>query len=237
MLRLACALARLVSKDPNSPTTSTPGSPSSRKQSFKSKPWRSSSVHSDNQRPGFKCPFSATNALTQATKKEIDAYNSKEEIAGSNLSAERINEGVEFEIAKKKGNRRSLGLKLEDRRNDTNSINPMTSPEPESLESDSRDSDTPTSPLSNDSTKKPLKPILRKSSCTVALDVYKRRGSGIVARSRFNSISLVSGEKLTLLRDKFGTPEKVMDFFGRCFVKFFSNYGYVCFLYRVGIIF
>ncbi|CAH2229246.1 jg6753 [Pararge aegeria aegeria] len=69
-----------------------------------------------------------------------------------------------------------------------------------------------------------LKPTPRKTSCTVALDIYKRRGSGNV-RPRLNSYNM-STEKLNSLKEKFCSPDRVMHFFGRCFVKFFSNYGY-----------
>ncbi|KAM3959755.1 soluble guanylate cyclase 89Db [Aphomia sociella] len=229
MLRLASALARLVSKDPNSPATSTPGSPAPRKPSFKSKPtWRSASVHADNRTQNFKCPFTATNALTAVTKKEIDAYNSSEELShGVSKSSDRINEGKELEIDCVKAfkhNRRSLAIKFEDHR-ETNEI------ENENAETDdqpnSPDNSEPKSSESDCSKKSSIKrPPSRKSSCTVALDVYKRRGSGIPLRPRLNSLTLVTGDKLNSMREKFATPEKVMHFFGRCFVKFFSNYGY-----------
>ncbi|XP_023944378.2 soluble guanylate cyclase 89Db [Bicyclus anynana] len=79
------------------------------------------------------------------------------------------------------------------------------------------------SPVQENTRRSSLKPSLRKTSCTV--DIYQRRGSGNV-RPRLNSLSTVNTEKLNTLREKFSTPDKVMHFFGRCFVKFFSNYGY-----------
>lgn len=257
MLRLASALARLLTKEPNSPTVSTPGSPAPRKPSLKSKPsWRSASVHNDGRTHGFKCPFTATNALTAATKKEIDAYTSSEEIAAKALSAEKINETEELEICTTKGyNRRSLGIKLEDDRTHENVTEIQTSPKEtrpketspketipketspketspkETSPKETSPKETPKEsemaspcPANSESKRSSLKKNLRKNSCTV-LDVYKRRGSGAPARPRLNSLSLVPGEKLSLLREKFCTPEKVMHFFGRCFVKFFSNYG------------
>lgn len=228
MLRIACALARLISKDPNSPTTSTPVSPAPRKQSLKSKPtWRSASVHADNRTQGFKCPFTATNALTAATKKEIDAYTSSEEIRHSeSKSTDRINEGKELEISticEQIQNRRSLAIRFEDHRESKELLSSDESEEHKSPVSEPIMS----SESANKINKETIPAIKRKSSCTVALDVYRRRGSGIPMRPRLNSISHINGDKLNAMKEKFGTPEKVMHFFGRCFVKFFSNYGYV----------
>ncbi|XP_068624061.1 soluble guanylate cyclase 89Db-like [Battus philenor] len=225
MLRLACALARLISKDPNSPTTSSPGSPTPRKTSLKSKPtWRSASVHTDNRIQSYRCPFTANNALAAVTKKEIAAYNSSEEIRmpiKNTISTERINEGEEFDMTNIRNmQRRSLAINLEHH---------TVKETPEKIIEVDDDTDTkltvepmPTSPQSDNVDKKQ---ITRKTSCTAALDVYRRRGSG-VTRPRLNSLNLINAEKLSSLRERFGTPEKVMDFFGRCFVKFFSNYGY-----------
>ncbi|XP_049870956.1 soluble guanylate cyclase 89Db-like [Pectinophora gossypiella] len=245
MLRLASALARFITIDPNSPAPSQPSSPGPRKQSLKSKPsWRSNSVHTDG-RAHFRCPFTATNALTAATRKEIHAYTSSEEIStptpAQTLSAERINEGVELEITNKNEyrdfNRRSLGYKLEHHKTidvcEPLSPSPSDNVEEEKEEkSPKAEESTPTSPTSSNSECSKVSsiaksPISRKSSCTLALDVYRRRGSGVPIRPRLNSLTqIVSGDKLNAMKEKFGTPEKVMHFFGRCFVKFFSNYGY-----------
>lgn len=230
MLRLASELARLLAKEPNSPTVSTPGSPAPRKSSLKAKPnWRSASIHNDGRTQGFKCPFTATNALTAATKKEIYAYTSSEEIASKTLSAEKINETDELEICStKSNNRRSLAIKLEDPRSREKET-PIQTPESNSQKTSPKE--TPkeaeaASPCSanSESKRSSIKKNLRKNSCTV-VEVYKRRGSGAPVRPRLNSLNLVGEEKLNLLREKFSTPEKVMHFFGRCFVKFFSNYG------------
>lgn len=231
MLRLACALARFITRDPNSPSTSQPGSPAPRKTSFKSKPsWRSASVHADNRTQGFKCPFTATNALTAATKKEIDAYTSSEEIRPSSLSTDCINEGKEIEVFNgREFNRRSLAIHHEDHRTkEIDEAIPETAKEIEEAATvpvDSPNDSEPTSPESENSKRTILKPAIRKTSCTVALDVYKRRGSIIPVRTRQNSLNIIYGDKLNTMKDKFGTPEKAMHFFGRCFVKFFSNYG------------
>ncbi|KPJ02381.1 Soluble guanylate cyclase 89Db [Papilio xuthus] len=225
MLRLACALARLISKDPNSPTTSTPTSPTPRKTSLKSKPtWRSASVHTDNRIQSFRCPFTANNALAAATKKEIASYNSSEEIRmpiKSTMSTERINEGEEFNISNIRNlQRRSLAINLEHH---------VVKEAPEKIVEvdDDGESKCPieVTPQSNNDNVTPEKQIVRKTSVTVALDVYRRRGSG-VSRPRLNSLNLINTERLSSMRERFGTPEKVMDFFGRCFVKFFTNYGY-----------
>lgn len=247
MLRLASALARLITKDPNSPAPSRPSSPAPRKQSVKVKPsWRSASVHTDNRTQSYKCPFTATNALKNVTKKEIDAYNSSEEIRSSvAASTGRINETrirEEAEIVAREFHRRSLGFKFENHKVKETVEEPI----PETSHFDDAEipaesqeagsacavekvvpASEPVSP-ETDAIKKNsiLKPTAaRKTSCTVALDVYKRRGSIIPPRQRMNSLSLVSEDKLNYMREKFGTPEKVMHFFGRCFVKFFSNYG------------
>lgn len=247
MLRLASALARFITKDPKSPTTSTPGSPAPRKQSFKTKPsWRSASVHTDGRANAYRCPFTATNALTAATKKEIDAYNSSEEIPHNIAkSSDRINDSKERHINGINFKRRSLAITLEDLSlRETESGEAEVSEIEKTCEKDkvvevevktkSPDDSSPstasgaTSPDSECSKRSSMvKPSIRKTSCTVALDVYRRRGSGAPARQRLNSISLISEEKLSSMREKFGTPEKVMHFFGRCFVKFFSNYGLV----------
>ncbi|XP_059058652.1 soluble guanylate cyclase 89Db-like [Achroia grisella] len=219
MLRLACALASLFSEDANSPTTSTPCSPTPKKPSFKAKPtWRSASVHTDNRNQTFRCPFTATNALTAVTKKEIDAYNSSEEIShGVSKSSDRINEGKELEICsikEIKHNRRSLAIKFEDHREKKE----LKNESPESNELTISPGDTENKPTEPDNVKKSS---IKRSSCTGTLEAYRRRGSGA---PRLNS--LVSGDKLSSMKEKFATPEKVMHFFGRCFVKFFSNYGY-----------
>lgn len=244
MLRLASALARLITKDPNSPEPSRSNSPAPRKQSLKSKPsWRSASVHTDNRTQSYKCPFTATNALKNVTKKEIDAYNSSEEIRSSvAASTGKINESrirEEAEIVAREFQRRSLGIKFENHKGKETVEEPIPetsqvekSPQKDILEEAAPvekpvSASEPASPESDtlkiNSILKP--PAPRKSSCTGALDVYKRRGSMIPSRQRMNSIGLVSGDKLIYMREKFGTPEKVMHFFGRCFVKFFSNYG------------
>lgn len=243
MLRLASALARFITKDPNSPTTSTPGSPAPRKLSLKSKPsWRSASVHTDGRATAYRCPFTAANALTAVTKKEIDSYNSSEEI-GAHKSTDRINEGGKLQISRN-FHRRSLAFTLEDRSlpeieqsNETEKVleekaedskveEKTDLKEAKPTSPDSAGTSTATSPDSdNGKINSIMKPSTRKTSCTVALDVYRRRGSGAQARQRLNSLSLISGDKLMNMKEKFGTPEKVMHFFGRCFVKFFSNYG------------
>ncbi|XP_053605241.1 soluble guanylate cyclase 89Da-like [Plodia interpunctella] len=219
MLRIATALADLVSKSPNSPTTSTPASPAPRKLSFKSKPtWRSASVHADNRTQNFKCPFTATNALTAATKKEIEAYNSSEEIRQTIAkSSDRINEGQELEICSPV-NRRSLAIKFEDHKETAEVISPDTDDSKSPVEC--KKSESNSCEVRRNSA---LPPVQRKKSITLSLDVYRRRGSGAQMRARLNSIS---EDQLHNMKQKFGTPEKVMHFFGRCFVKFFSNYGY-----------
>ncbi|XP_048477612.1 soluble guanylate cyclase 89Db [Plutella xylostella] len=237
MLRLASALARLVTKDPNSPTASNAPSPLPKKRSLKSRPsWRSASVHTDTRSQVFKCPFSAANALTAATKREIDAYNSSEEIRAKTLSVDKINEEQEGDATVESGkelvlyNRRSLALKLED----------VTSPKMETTQGRASEVTTdvksPESAVSNETDDKSKdseasssgagKAVTspRKSSCTT-VEIYKRRNSGVPMRNRLNSIT-VAADKLKAMKEKFGTPEKVMHFFGRCFVKFFSNYGY-----------
>ncbi|XP_073952165.1 soluble guanylate cyclase 89Db-like isoform X2 [Choristoneura fumiferana] len=232
MLRLASALARLVGEEPScpaGPVAPKPASPAPRKPSLKSKPsWRSASLHTDTRNANFKCPFTATNALTAATKKEIDAYNSKEEIRAH---TDKIKEETKGDIKENTCrdivmyNRRSLGFKLEDNKVFSNVATPSSersqdvSPE----ETDKSEGSLPTSPVS-DSGKKSAK-AMRKSSCTVALDVYKRRGSGQPS-ARLNSLGLIREGMLPGMKEKFGTPEKVMHFFGRCFVKFFSKYQY-----------
>ncbi|XP_028043656.1 soluble guanylate cyclase 89Da-like [Bombyx mandarina] len=226
MLRLASALARLLSKDPNSPVPSRPASPVPKKPSFKSKPsWRSASVHADNRPQTFKCPFTATNVLTAVTKKEINAYTSTEEIRPMTMSTDRINMEKGIEVVRKELQRRSLGIKLEAVHAEKSKETPEESiPECEQAESQNAVSE-PTSP-EHENMKNSMSKPTRKTSCTVALDVYRRRGSGAPGRQRLNSISLISCEKLNAMKEKFATPEKVMHFFGRCFVKFFSNYGY-----------
>lgn len=233
MLRLASALARLVGEEPScpaGPVAPKPASPAPRKPSLKAKPsWRSASLHTDTRNSNFKCPFTATNALTAATQKEIDAYNSKEEIR---INTEKINEEETKGDIKEntcrdivKYNRRSLGFKLEDNKVFSNVASPSSeksqshdvSPE----DTDKSEGSLPTSPVS-DSGKKSAK-AMRKSSCTVALDVYRRRGSGQPS-ARLNSLGLIREGILPGMKEKFGTPEKVMHFFGRCFVKFFSKY-------------
>ncbi|CAH0674116.1 unnamed protein product [Spodoptera exigua] len=250
MLRLASALARLISRDANSPAPSRPSSPAPRKQSIKAKPsWRSASVHTDNRSQSYKCPFTATNALKNVTKKEIEAYKSSEEIRSpvaastGKINEVRINE--EAEIVAREFHRRSLGIKFENHKVKETVEEPIPETSqteiPDSNENDEPEASTvdtstnqiempvsePASP-ENETAKRNsiLKSSARKTSCTVALDVYKRRGSMIPPRPRLNSLSVVSEDKLNNMREKFGTPEKVMHFFGRCFVKFFSNYGY-----------
>lgn len=226
MLRLASALARLLTKEPNSPSTSKANSPAPRKRSLKSKPsWRSASVQTDNRTQNYKCPFTATNALTAVTKKEIDAYNSSEEIRTPVASStSRINEET---IPCKEFQRRNSGIKFESPIVKEPVVKPiLESDQTEDIPTTSEVSSAPISPDSEIGKKGSIKKsTVRKTSCTVALDVYKRRGSIISARQRLNSISLMNGDKLNMLREKFETPEKVMHFFGRCFVKFFSNYG------------
>ncbi|KAJ2947593.1 hypothetical protein O0L34_g17390 [Tuta absoluta] len=237
MLRLASALARFLSKDPNSPAQSRPSSPGIKKQqSFKSKPsWRSASVNTDS-RQHFKCPFTATNALTAATKKQIDAYNSSEDVTPSPaqfLSADRINEDPELENPSnpnKDYNRRSLCVKLE-HCTTIDACETLASPSKSDVEKPKEAVQSPSSPSTSESKTSPsiLKtPRQRKQSVTLALDVYRRRGSGVPTRPRLNSLSqvAVAGDKLSVLKERFGTPEKVMHFFGRCFVKYFTNYGY-----------
>ncbi|XP_060801983.1 soluble guanylate cyclase 89Db [Amyelois transitella] len=220
MLRIATALADLVSKNPNSPATSTPASPAPRKPSLKSKPsWRSASVNADNRTQHFKCPFTATNALTAVTKKEIEAYNSSEEIRQTShmtRSSDRINEGKEIEITCPM-NRRSLAMKFEDHKE----IKEIKSPETDDSQSQDEAKAIPACEIGRRNSALP--PVQRKKSVSLALDVYRRRGSGAQMRARLNSIS---EDQLNIMKEKFGTPEKVMHFFGRCFVKFFSNYGY-----------
>lgn len=234
MPRLACALARLLTQDPLSPATSTPGSPAPRKLSFKSKPtWRSSSVHGDNRNQTFKCPFSATNALTAATKKEIHAYTSSEEIRspshGSTLSTNNISESEELSLVPASANirdRRSLGVHLEHSicREEKNVSEESIPESTESTGNTENNEDAPSTSASP-ARRSSLKHAMRKNSCTVALDIHKRRGSSVSLRPRLNSLSLVNADKLNALKEKLGTSEKVMHFFGRCFVKFFSNYG------------
>lgn len=243
MPRLACALARLLTKETLSPTNSTPGSPAPRKLSLKSKPtWRSASVHGDNRSQTFKCPFTATNALTAATKKEIDAYTSSEEIRSpshSTLSTDKINENRKLSLVPCTNikDRRSLGIHLEHSiyKDEKESSDEEGTPEADSPTSDETKIDEKPSTSSPSLNKGSLKPALRKTSCTVALDIYRRRGSGVPVRSRLNSLNLVQPDRLNELKEKFGTPEKVMLFFGRCFVKFFSNYGYVLYDHKVSL--
>ncbi|XP_045767946.1 soluble guanylate cyclase 89Db-like [Maniola jurtina] len=237
MFRLASALTRLLAMDTTNATASIPSSPVPRKPSIKSKPtWRSSSVHGDNRSQNFKCPFTATNALTAVTKKEIDAYNSSEEIRSPTLSTVSIEKIKEDELtATCPRDRRSLGIHLErikDRKMSADDIIPETDNVESTNKPDSANeakcAKEPECPSTSTQRRSSLKPALRKTSCTVALEVYQRRGSGNV-RPRLNSLttlSTVNAEKLSALREKFSTPEKVMHFFGRCFVKFFSNYGY-----------
>ncbi|CAG4964513.1 unnamed protein product [Colias eurytheme] len=235
MLRLACALARFLNKDPNSPTTSTPSSPAPRKVSLKSKPaWRSASVHTDNRNQSSKCPFSSTNALTAVTKKEIEAYNSSEEIRSPTHTAtpaEKICELEELNVTPTRlaiRDRRSLGVHLEKFRSEPTKEEPLefeTDVVSEEVSDEVSKESEPTSPISESSKKSSMKGP-RKVSCTLAMDVYKRRGSAAPIKQRVNSLNLVNVDRLHELREKFSTPEKVMYFFGRCFVKFFSNYGY-----------
>lgn len=258
MPRIACALAQLITRDPNSPCTSRPVSPVPRKTSIKSKPsWRSSSVHTDNRIQTYKCPFTATRALTAKTKKEIDAYTSSEEMRSPTMSFHHFNEGEELEVASdvKDLNRRSLAIKYEDHRtrDSEDVINEAAGEKSkvneekkvDNFEKNAEDSpmniqrtrsasiskacpvkDTEsTSPESDNAkiTEATYNPG-RKTSCTLALDVYKRRGSILTPKPRKSSLT-VHGDKLNALKEKFGTPEKAMHFFGRCFVKFFTNYG------------
>jgi hypothetical protein len=220
MLRLASALARFITKDPNSPASSAPGSPSPKKSSLKSKPsWRSASVHADGRTHSYRCPFTATNALTVVTKKEIDSYNSTEEIRNTR-STDTLNDNKDCHITNGiKLNRRSLAITLEDR-----SLSDVDYVSKSKLSWRSPNNSEPTSP-ETECRRNTAKNAARKSSCTLAIDVYKRRGSAALVRQRLNSLSLISGDKLSSMKEKFGTPEKVMHFFGRCFVKFFSNYG------------
>ncbi|KOB68666.1 Soluble guanylate cyclase 89Db, partial [Operophtera brumata] len=230
MLRLACALAKFITQDPNSPSTSQPGSPAPRKTSLKSKPsWRSASVHADNRIQGFKCPFTATNALSAATKKEIDAYTSSEKIRISSLSTDRINEGKEIEVCNGRDyNRRSLAIRLEDHRTkEIDEVIPETAKEVKKAPNvpvESQNDSEPTSPESENSKRSILKPAIRKTSCTVALDLYKRRGSIVPARTRQNSLNIIYGDKLSTMKEKFGTPEKAMHFFGRSTGRYFCTF-------------
>lgn len=245
MPRLACALARLLTKDAHSPTCSIPGSPAPRKLSVKSKPaWRSSSVHGDSRTQQFKCPFTATNALTAVTKKEIDAYNSKEEIRSpshSTLSTNKNHKTDEMSIVPYQTavrDRRSLGVHLEHTIYKEEQVKEEsadeTIPEADDVEEEKEtEKNECPSPVVSNKRRSSLKPTLRKNSCTLSLDVYKRRNSGVSVRPRLNSLSLVNAERLNELKEKFGTPDKVMHFFGRCFVKFFSNYGLVNFLVKI----
>ncbi|XP_072949959.1 soluble guanylate cyclase 89Db-like [Epargyreus clarus] len=236
MFRLASALTRFVTKDANSPTTSTPASPPPRKLSLKSKPaWRSASVHADTRIQNYKCPFTATNALTAVTKKEIEAYNSSEEIhpQNSSKSIDKINETEELDIgacpmskAIAVRDRRSLLINLEGIRDEEVPKPIQDVPEEGTSKDETPKISEPISPTSDSIRRNLAKTAMRKTSCTVAVDVYKRRGSGVSGRPRLNSLNLIQIEKLNTLKEKFGTPEKVMHFFGRCFVKFFTNYGY-----------
>ncbi|XP_050680298.1 soluble guanylate cyclase 89Db-like [Leptidea sinapis] len=226
MLRVASALARFINNDGSSPAPTAPSSPAPRKLSLKSKPaWRSASVHTDNRNQAFKCPFSSTNALTAATKKEIDAFNSSEEIRSGNVSTKRINELEELNLTPTRLNvrdRRSLGVRLETFKSDEElDDEPCEAKEIVTVEKSEPEQK---SPITTGTRKSSIKRTNRKVSCTLAVDVYKRRGSGAPLRPRLNSLGNV--ERLNELKEKFGTPEKVMHFFGRCFVKFFSNYGY-----------
>ncbi|CAG9579622.1 unnamed protein product [Danaus chrysippus] len=229
MLRLASALARFLTQDPNSPCVSTPSSPAPRKLSIKSKPtWRSSSVHGDNRSQAFKCPISATNALTAATKKEINAYTSSEEIRSPThigLSTDKINEDPEPSLPCPINvrDRRSLGVHLE-RLRDIELNTEEIIPESDNVEASENSDCTSPVPEVSEGRRSSLKPSLRKTSCTI--DLYRRRGSGTPIKQRLNSLNCVSAEKLSVLKEKFSTSDKVMHFFGRCFVKFFSNYGY-----------
>lgn len=258
MFRLAFALTRLLNMDPNSAIVSIPSSPVPRKPSIKSKPtWRSTSVHGDNR----KCLFAATNALTAATKKELVAYTSSEEIRSPThraISIERYKEDELTATCPRIGDRRSLGVHMErinDREMSSDDLIPeiddvhtATEPknakeienvkepektkEPENLKKPKCVEETvysegpSTSSVSEALRRSSMKSALRKTSCTADLELYQpRRASGAHARPRPNSLSAVSPDRLIALREKFGTPDKVMHFFGRCFVKFFSNYG------------
>ncbi|XP_041968469.1 soluble guanylate cyclase 89Db-like [Aricia agestis] len=239
MLRIASALARLLNKDSQSPSNSTPSSPIPKKPSIKSKPtWRSSSVHADNRKQSlgqYKCPFSAYAALSAVTKKEIDAYNSSEEIRSPTQSTVSIDVASKTEepMSPCARDRRSLGINLEKIK--LTEITPEE--EDPTVRFENKDGDNtdvsptsqPTSPKSEPTPnpgprRSSLKPSTRKTS--TALETYHRRGSGVSLRPRLNSITLIPSDRLPYLKEKFGTPEKVMHFFGRCFVKFFSNYGY-----------
>lgn len=224
MLRLASALARLISKDPNSPVASSPTSPIQKKRSLKSKPnWRSASIHNDGRSQGLKCPFTATNALTEATKKEIEAYNSSEELHAKSPEKEQraLDAGapcMEMVLYK----RRSLGLKP----SQAEDVSPETK-SPDSAQNDTADEEDAAA-LPRLIKKNSFTNVLpgRKTSCSGGIDTYRRRGSGAPMRPRLDSITLLGDSKnIDALKEKFGTPEKVMHFFGRCFVKFFSNYG------------
>ncbi|RVE54568.1 hypothetical protein evm_000689 [Chilo suppressalis] len=224
MLRLASALARFLNKDTTSPTASTPDSPAPRKTSLKSKPsWRSASVHNDGRAHYSKCHFTATHALLVATKKEIAAYNSTEEIRNRTKSIDKITYNKDAITRTGSVNRRSFAFALDSCGKEVEKI-----PEGVQVEvtTNSPDVSQPTSPDSECMRSCMMRSPTRKTSCTVALDIYRRRGSGMVERQRLNSLPLISEDKLSILREKFSTPEKVMHFFGRCFVKFFSNYGY-----------
>lgn len=220
MLRLASALARLITKDPNSPVASSPSSPIPKKRSLKSKQtWRSASVHNDGRGQGFKCPFTATNALTVATKKEIEAYTSSEELQSKALSDLALNEestatqGVacrDMFLVK----RASLDVKFEA---------PASISEIKSAEIAEKTTEIPAASQSLVKKNSLTKPS-RKTSCGGGVD--RMRGSGTATNLRLDSITLLGDPKnVAALKEKFGTPEKVMHFFGRCFVKFFSNYG------------
>lgn len=235
MLRIACALARLVTQDPNSPIDSGPSSPVPKKPSLKSKQgWRSASMHADTRTQITKCPFSATNALTAATKEEINAFKSSEEIRAKTISCERIHEGIELvaRCSRKRSESINEGDIIKEchkspnlRQNRVEASNESERVQDHKVTNIDLKEEEPVCPLMSlmMEQKKNSKPATpRKTSCTVALDIYRRRGSGIPCRSRLNSLG---GDRLTGMQDKFGTPDKVMHFFGRCFVKFFSNYG------------
>lgn len=241
MLRLASALARLVSKDTNSPAEPKSEMLSPKKPSLKSKQsWRSASVNVDNRTRTFKCPFSATNALTAATKKEIDAYHSSEEVRAR--STDRINLLKEQEAEKTNElfvsssereinvqDRINLNARFENKdviKENDNKIKPSSDMTTNSSENNEEiqlvKSSSITLKGSQKENSEAKTPNYRKTSCSSTIEVYRRRGSSIPMRSRLDS---VSSDKLSGLKEKFGTPEKVMHFFGRCFVKFFSNYG------------
>lgn len=246
MLRIAHALSNILNNNASSPTPSKPGSPLPKKPSFKSKnSWRSASVHADNKTQGFKCPFTATNALTAATKKEIESYNSSEELV-INLSTDKINE-EERELRGHYGDRqasrrKSILIKLDSLKRASIDAGVTSSPlfnegslktPDESRHSAEASSKAPEPEAETENVVRKKSVIVvpaRKTSTTV--DIYKRRGSNAPMRQRLNSI-VAAGDKITLLKEKFGTPDKVMHFFGRCFVKFFTNYGYDCNTYTL----